>query len=635
MTSMKTIRTSKASGGLRRDSGQVTIFVVLALGIFLLGAMGFAVDMANLWFHRQSAQTAADAACTAGAMDLLVDATNAKTTQGGFTAGTDFDCSGATGVAPCQYAALNGYNASLAKNSSASSLGNEVYATFPASVSGVSAGAVPPATLAPTPYIRIDVVDHVQVFLSAMLSGSRSQPVHASAVCGLVLASAPTPLLILRPTDPNTLQITGSGGVTIIGGPSRSIQVNSGNSSAAFITANVDLCKGGPLFTGSDLGTFGGPSVPTVLGACPAGTGFRTGPTGRWAYPTSPIADPYAKVVPPTQPVAAPAPTAVAGPTATTPGVDGCPDRSGSNTNQLPNNLVNAAGNLVTATPGCVEYHPGFYDRPIVVKQYTAIFEPGLYYMRIPNTTLPNTFDPGNCGTPGGGIVPPTGQCHYSLAVDTQGVVRPATPATPSAQADASHGVTFYLSGTSTGGYGSVFFGSNSGKAGSRTIDNFVTSPDPTNGTAAACPGGAAPDSRLAVPTSVSGDVLLGPCTYDGSYFASATNTNDGSGVPKFRGMVFFQDRADGDNHGQPSMQGGGGLLVTGNMYFHNCPGSPSCNASSDYNAFLQFQGNSGSGTFLLGNITVDELNTGGAGAIAMQLNPNSIYYLLKVSLLR
>ncbi|PYV22727.1 MAG: hypothetical protein DMG27_17545, partial [Acidobacteria bacterium] len=417
---MKTIRTSKASGGLRRDSGQVTIFVVLALGIFLLGAMGFAVDMANLWFHRQSAQTAADAACTAGAMDLLVDATNAKTTQGGFTAGTDFDCSGATGVAPCQYAALNGYNASLAKNSSASSLGNEVYATFPASVSGVSAGAVPPATLAPTPYIRIDVVDHVQVFLSAMLSGSRSQPVHASAVCGLVLASAPTPLLILRPTDPNTLQITGSGGVTIVGGPSRSIQVNSGNSSAAFITANVDLCKGGPLFTGSDLGTFGGPSVPTVLGACPAGTGFRTGPTGRWAYPTSPIADPYAKVVPPTQPAAAPAPTAVAGPTATTPGVDGCPDRSGSNTNQLPDNLVNASGNLVTATPGCVEYHPGFYNRPIVVKQYTAIFEPGLYYMKIPNTA-PNIFDNENCGTPGGGIVPPTGQCHYSLAVDTQG----------------------------------------------------------------------------------------------------------------------------------------------------------------------------------------------------------------------
>ena len=59
---MKTIRSGKR---LRSDGGQVTITVVLAMGIFLLGAMGFAVDMANLWFHRQSAQTAADAACTA------------------------------------------------------------------------------------------------------------------------------------------------------------------------------------------------------------------------------------------------------------------------------------------------------------------------------------------------------------------------------------------------------------------------------------------------------------------------------------------------------------------------------------------------------------------------------------------
>src|SRR5213593_2898971 len=170
---MKTIRASKASGRLRSDSGQVTIFVTLALGIFLLGAMGFAVDMANLWFHRQSAQTAADAACIAGAMDLLVDATGGTTGQGGFTAGTSFDCSSATGAAPCRYAA------SLAKNSPASSLGNEVYASFPTSVSGVTP---PAATLAPTPFIRVDVVDHAQIFFSALLSGNKSQPVRASAV---------------------------------------------------------------------------------------------------------------------------------------------------------------------------------------------------------------------------------------------------------------------------------------------------------------------------------------------------------------------------------------------------------------------------------------------------------------------
>src|SRR5947199_7174505 len=152
---MTTIRSDKTSGGLRRDSGQVTIFVVLALGIFLLGAMGFAVDMANLWFHRQSAQTAADAACTAGAMDLLVDATNGATSQGGFNPKSGaFTCSGSASTAPCQYAALNGYNGAN------TTPGNDVQVSFPGSVSGVTA---PDATLAPSPFIRVDVIDHVQV----------------------------------------------------------------------------------------------------------------------------------------------------------------------------------------------------------------------------------------------------------------------------------------------------------------------------------------------------------------------------------------------------------------------------------------------------------------------------------------
>ena len=55
----------------RRDDGQVTIFVVLALALFLMAFVGFAVDMTNLWFHRQTAQGAADAACQAGIMDVL------------------------------------------------------------------------------------------------------------------------------------------------------------------------------------------------------------------------------------------------------------------------------------------------------------------------------------------------------------------------------------------------------------------------------------------------------------------------------------------------------------------------------------------------------------------------------------
>src|SRR5437879_8717626 len=98
----------------KRESGQAMLFTLLVLGIFLIGAMAFAVDMSNLWFNRQSAQTAADAACVAGAMDLLVDATTSITGQGGFKAGTAFGCNASDtnplpNSSPCQYARFNGF----------------------------------------------------------------------------------------------------------------------------------------------------------------------------------------------------------------------------------------------------------------------------------------------------------------------------------------------------------------------------------------------------------------------------------------------------------------------------------------------------------------------------------------------
>ncbi len=103
------------------------LFTLLGLGIFLIGAMAFAIDISNLWFNRQAAQTAADAACTAGAMDLLVDATNGTVNQGGFNTSTSanpFDCSTSQTPAPCQYATLNGFGSSIASGSTA--LGNNV-----------------------------------------------------------------------------------------------------------------------------------------------------------------------------------------------------------------------------------------------------------------------------------------------------------------------------------------------------------------------------------------------------------------------------------------------------------------------------------------------------------------------------
>src|SRR5215469_1299287 len=93
-----------------REAGQAVVFVVLVLGIFLLGALCFAFDFSNMWFHRQAAQTAADAACTAGAMDLLVDSQGGATGHQGFTVGTAYSCTTTSTDSVCSYAAKNGYD---------------------------------------------------------------------------------------------------------------------------------------------------------------------------------------------------------------------------------------------------------------------------------------------------------------------------------------------------------------------------------------------------------------------------------------------------------------------------------------------------------------------------------------------
>src|SRR5579883_126824 len=567
---------SRQPGRFSSESGQASVFVVLALGLFLLGAIGGAVDIANLWFHRQAAQTAADAACTAGAMDMLAQAEGSASYS--WITGKTSDCKGTTNVAPCQYAALNGYDGSglIAQTPS-----NKVALSYPASVSGVT---TPPAGLAPTPFLQVNITDRVKVFFLGMLSGNKTMDVGAKAVCGLVQAKSPVP---------------------IIGGPTRSIQVNSSNSTCAAATGStqcngngtINLSQGGPNFTGSNFGVVGAPST--------APSNFSGGTTGFWQSSVAAIQDPYALTPAPTVPGLPVAPPGnpsctsaqiVSGNCHVSYGVDGCPDR----------------------TAGCTEYTPGLYTSPIVVKKATAIFVPGIYYLQ------PTSFDSENGGVPGcTDEAKPKGQSNYDFAVDSNGVVRVAT-----ATGDGSHGVMFYLSGPGgKTGYGSAFFGANAGKS-SDTIDPYTTSNVYSD-----C-GASAPSGGPALPATLNGNVLLGPCTNKGTYIGSPSTDSTGP----VRGLLFFQDRNNGTNgyvQGQPSMQGGGGLLLAGNMYFHNCPSLPCAGYPTNYNAFLQLQGTPGGGTYVLGNITADQLIEAGNGSIYMQQNPNAIYNILKASLLQ
>src|SRR5262249_6772373 len=213
----------------------------------------------------------------------------------------------------------------------------------------------------------------------------------------------------------------GSSNVKIIGGPTRSVQVNSDNASCAAATSNagsqcnstgprIDLSEGGPSFSGSDFAVVGQPKT--------APTGFNPGTSGGWTN-GGPISDPYMLVSAPTRPAVS---ITDNNPTMVNYGVHGCPDHTAKR----------------------AEYKPGLYTHPIIVKRVKVIFVPGVYFIE-------GTIDD-NSGRVGTGCVAgPPGQSRYGLDVDSNGVVRDAS--TAASGSDGNNGVMFYLSGNGGAGH--------------------------------------------------------------------------------------------------------------------------------------------------------------------------------------
>jgi hypothetical protein len=101
--------------------------------------------------------------------------------------------------------------------------------------------------------------------------------------------------------------------------------------------------------------------------------------------------------------------------------------------------------------------------------------------------------------------------------------------------------------------------------------------------------------------------------------------------------FLFFQDRSG--TSATPSWGGGGAFLLAGTMYFHSCNASGTgvgCGAAGTYwNNQFSMNGNSASGTYVLGEIVTDNLTLGGTSGIAMDLNPNVAYPILKATLIQ
>lgn len=564
------------------EAGQALLFYILVLGTFLLAVLLFAFDLSNMWFHRQAAQSAADAACAAGAMDLLVDAQGGATGHQGFTLGTGYSCTTSSTDSVCSYAAKNGYT-----SNNVTPGGNLVSVSFPTSVTGVTA---PPAGVASTAYIRVDILDHVQTFFAGLLNGATNQDVRAFSTCGLELAAAPIPLLVLDPKNPSSktsaLSVQGTPSITIWGGPQQSIQVNSaGTSSTPAVniggSASIDLHLGGPNNTGSNLGTWGGPPAGTYTGSS-----FNSGTTGQWIAPSSPISDPFAQIPAPTNPGGTqPAIISVTGPI-TSPVV--CQDTA------------------------CAEYQPGIYPNGICIGKSckgagsscigpsntcNAIFDPGVYYLQ------------------------------GDFTVDSNSCLRPS-----GAVGDGSGGTMFFFQGA-------VNVDAN---AGSKCTSPFLTAGYSSTASlkyGVKCTATSSIPGNLSTVTSLTGNVMLAPCTGPGGAAGPYGDPYEYKGLTdpqgEQRGFLFFQDRSV-ENASQ-SWGGGGSFLLAGTMYFHSCNSSGTgtgCGAAGTYYTDnFSLGGNSGSSTYVLGDIVADNVTLQGNSGITMDLNTTTAFNILKASI--
>jgi hypothetical protein len=268
------------------------------------------------------------------------------------------------------------------------------------------------------------------------------------------------------------------------------------------------------------------------------------------------------------------------------------------------------------------------------VKNVVAVFDPGLYWL---------DSNSGTCSSTKG----------YALCLDANSFARPSfyiggyTSTVPSwfsyhdASGNVDGGVIFYFHGT-----GSVVVDSNSGKtSGGTAPDSFGNNAWQAAGasasTLATCPnGGTVPNPAL--PTSIGGNIVLAPCSLSGTWADPGTS-------PTFatdRGILFFQDRGNGATPGSKNQVnanwgGGGQFLLAGTMYFHQCvvgaadTGTGCDTTTPAFNVQFTLGGNSGSTTYVLGEIIADQLILSGGGAVAMHLSPSAKFNILKAALLQ
>jgi Flp pilus assembly protein TadG len=244
----------------RGEAGQAVILVVVAMSIFLIAALGLAVDGGEMYAQRQMAQAAADAAAQAGIMSIY-DGTNSTSPYPFGTGSTPIASSVCTTTdlrTPCVYARYNGFGGTTA---------DTVTLSYPATVSGVTLSS------ATVPAFAVTVQRTLQTGLIRFVPGGpATSSITAKATAGLVGTVSPDCLYVLDPSAPSAFQASGGVSVTASG---CAISVNSSSSTAASVTGGASVSATAIDVVGGVAVNNGGTTTPTpVTGVTPIADPF-------------------------------------------------------------------------------------------------------------------------------------------------------------------------------------------------------------------------------------------------------------------------------------------------------------------------------------------------------------------------
>ncbi len=556
----------------KNEKGQATLILVLALGLVLVGGMGLAIDGANLYHQQQMAQVAADAAATAAAMNIFRgNYVHSPPEVTDFPVNTSFTCTTTATRLPCQFARENGFGSIAA---------DKVIVDYPTcTVSGGSpygscgygdtlASDLPAGVPS---QVRVTVKRDVNNSIIRMLGMGAITTIGTTATAAVVEVLSPTPIIITDYKNPDSLYLNGTNSITVCGGPSQSVQVNSTDLAAYHEpsggTGYIYLQYGGDADdgdcvngTGSNFGITGG---PTGSGG---GTVNRVnlGTTGQYTY-HSPIPDPYAGVPMPGQtgaPVIPPIPTGTNPITVTSSSSPnyGCtaPNAQGTTCK------VYKAGKYGTCA-GCTKFD--------FTGVNNIIFMPGLYYVQGGGATFKND---------NGGTLP--------LLDPTSPNSNPKNPYTGTictgCIADADTGTGMVIFDTGDGNHNGGGFDINTGA--------FIAFQGPTKT-----------------------QVIAGNTVPAGPYY----------------GLTMWEDNQSTNFIPHQLGQGNGCFQVQGTVYITPTLDIMMAHPAQTKYQEVQYSGTPCSDTVLKGDIVVSDLTLNGTAAIKMELESHAFLKTYQVAL--